>query len=208
MKKIKVLFVDPRHHTVGVHSQYVPIGLGYIAAYMLKINSVQNFDIKISVEPDEIFDLIDEWCPNIIASSNYIWNSYLSYGMCKYAKEKNKDTLCVLGGPEFPSGSGLQNLTETIKKSCYEYLKERPHVDYYCYNDGEPAFSRLVQEYIKNDCNTEVMRKKNIVVEGSMNLSNDKQELFCGGRVDRLGLLQPENATVTTIDQAIEKLNR
>ena len=28
MEKLKVLLADPRHHTIGVHSTYVPVGVG------------------------------------------------------------------------------------------------------------------------------------------------------------------------------------
>ena len=188
MKKIKLLLVDPRHYTVGVHSAYVPIGLGYIGTYMLKMNEPQSFDLKISVHPDEIFDLLDNWKPDIFAASNYIWNANLSYRMCEYAKSKSKDVLCVLGGPEFPSGSGLQNLTETINKNCFEYLKRRPHIDYYCYNDGEPAFAKVVQEYIKNDFSAKKMRETNLIVDGSMSLTSDNKKLLCGKPVSRLGI--------------------
>ena len=55
MKKIKVLFVEPRHHTVERHSSYTPVGIGYIAAYMLKMIKLQNpnieIDVKISIDP-------------------------------------------------------------------------------------------------------------------------------------------------------------
>ena len=34
MKKLKVLLCDPRHSTVGSHSNYVPIGIGYIGSYI------------------------------------------------------------------------------------------------------------------------------------------------------------------------------
>ena len=47
MRKIKVLLGDPRHHTVGVHSTYVPVGIGYIATYFEKILAPQSFEIKI-----------------------------------------------------------------------------------------------------------------------------------------------------------------
>ena len=47
MSKIKVLLGDLRHHTVGVHSTYVPVGIGYIATYFEKIISTQDFEIKI-----------------------------------------------------------------------------------------------------------------------------------------------------------------
>ena len=36
MKKIKVLLADPRHETVGTHSYFVPIGIGYIGSNLLK----------------------------------------------------------------------------------------------------------------------------------------------------------------------------
>ena len=34
MKNIKILLTDLRHNTVGAHSNYVPIGIGYIASYL------------------------------------------------------------------------------------------------------------------------------------------------------------------------------
>ena len=36
MAKLKVLLGDIRHHTIGVHSTYVPVGIGYIATYFEK----------------------------------------------------------------------------------------------------------------------------------------------------------------------------
>ena len=35
-KKIKILLADPRHKTVGAHSYFVPIGIGYIGSNLLK----------------------------------------------------------------------------------------------------------------------------------------------------------------------------
>ena len=148
MKKIKIILADPRHKTIGVHSKYVPVGVGYMATYLQKVISSQNFEIKISVDPDEILDLIDSWKPDILGFSNYIWNSNLSYRICEYAKEKSDKILCILGGPQFPSGTGTLTFTETIKRNCLEYLKKRPCVDYYCYSDGETSLTSVVQKYI------------------------------------------------------------
>ena len=53
MAKLKVLLGDLRHHTVGVHSTYVPVALGYIATYFEKMLAPQAFEIKIIVHPDE-----------------------------------------------------------------------------------------------------------------------------------------------------------
>ncbi len=43
MNQVRVLLGDLRHHTIGVHSTYVPIGLGYIATYLKKIIPSHNF---------------------------------------------------------------------------------------------------------------------------------------------------------------------
>ena len=34
--KIKILLGDPRHGTIGAHSNYVPIAIGYAATYLKK----------------------------------------------------------------------------------------------------------------------------------------------------------------------------
>ena len=108
MKKIKMLLGDPRHKTVGSHSHFVPINIGYIASHLInqfKSNKDYDLDINLSTDPDEIFGLIEKEDLNIIALSNYIWNAQLSNLICEKAKEKNPETLCILGGPEFPAGA-------------------------------------------------------------------------------------------------------
>ena len=175
MEKLKVLLADPRHHTIGVHSTYVPVGVGYIGTYLIKMIPSHDFEIKISVHPDEILDLIDNWKPDILGFSSYVWNSNLSYRLSEYAKEQNKEALCVLGGPEFPSGTGMSFFTETVKKNCFDYLHEKPSIDYYCYSDGETSFTSVVKKYIETNCNAVEMKKKNVVANGSMNLSFDNK---------------------------------
>lgn len=188
METIKVLLGDPRHHTAGVHSTYVPVGIGYIATYLSAIIPTQNFEVKISVDPDEILDLIDEWKPNILGFSSYIWNSNLSYRFCEYAKEKNDDTLCILGGPEFPSGTNQTSFTETVSKECFDYLIEKPCIDYYTYSDGENSFASIVMKYIKTGFSSKLMRNFNVIAEGSMNLSSDMQNILIGQPITRSGL--------------------
>ena len=188
MPKLKVLLGDIRHHTIGVHSTYVPVGVGYIATYFEKMLAPQAFEIKIITHPDEALDLIDLWKPDILGLSSYIWNSNLSYRVCEYAKEKNEKILTVLGGPEFPSGTGAHSFSDTIKKNCLNYLKEKPSIDYYCYADGETGFKSCVQDYIKFDFDVTQMKKQNIIPDGSMSLSWNKEDLLIGKPITRLGL--------------------
>jgi len=188
MKNIKVLLGDLRHHTIGVHSVYVPVGVGYIATYLKKVIPSINFDIKIIVHPDEALELIDEWKPDVIGLSNYIWNSNLSYRICEYSKEKNKNTLCILGGPEFPAGTGASFFTKIIKKECFDYLKEKEYIDFYCYSDGETSFASVVKEYVDLDFNTILLKERDIAPKGAMCLTSNKNELLIGSPILRLGL--------------------
>ena len=72
--------------------------------------------------------------------SNYVWNAALSNTFCKHAKNIKKNTLCILGGPEFPAGTGARKIentsTEPTYDKCLKYLIERPSVDYFAYCDG------------------------------------------------------------------------
>ena len=188
MPKLKVLLGDIRHHTIGVHSTYVPVGIGYIATYFEKMLAPQAFEIKILTHPDDALDLIDKWKPDILGLSSYIWNSNLSYRICEYAKEKNEKILTILGGPEFPSGTGAHSFSETIKKNCLNYLQEKPCIDYYCYADGETGFNSCVEDYIKFNFDVIQMKKENIIPGGAMALSYNKQDLLIGKPIARLGL--------------------
>ena len=177
MKELKVLLCDLRHHTIGVHSTYVPVGIGYIATYFEKMLAPQAFEIKIITHPDEALDLIDQWKPDILGLSSYIWNSNLSYRICEYVKEKNEKILTILGGPEFSSGTGTHSFSQTIKKNCLDYLKEKPCIDYYCYADGETGFNSCVKDYLKFIFDIIQMKKEIIFPDRAMDLSYNKQDL-------------------------------
>ena len=127
MNNIKILLADTRYDTVGAHSNYVPIGIGYIGAYLKEKLKDYDIELKLSTKPEEVFDLIDEWEPHVIGLSNYIWNSELSNSICEYAKKININTLCVLGGPEFPAGTGARTIVDNAHDQTYtktlEFLK-------------------------------------------------------------------------------------
>ena len=101
MKKIKILLGDPRHYTVGTHSQFVPIGIGYIGTFLRQEIKDVDVELKLEVEPEKILSALDEWKPDVVGLSNYVWNAELSNMICEYTKKINQNTLCILGGPEF-----------------------------------------------------------------------------------------------------------
>ena len=192
MKNIKILLGDPRHYTVGPHSNYVPINIGYIGSYLLKKINKINIDVKLAVTPEEIFSLLTEWKPDVIGMSNYCWNAELSNIICKQAKKLNQNTLCILGGPEFPAGTGARKIENTSKEptynKCLKYLLDRPSVDYFAFSDGEITFLELIEEFIKNSFSLKLMKAKDKPIKGCASLSVDKSNLLVGEYLDRIGI--------------------
>ena len=192
VKKLKILLADTRYDTVGAHSNYVPIGIGYIGAYLKEKLKDYDIELKLSTKPEEVFDLIDEWKPGVIGLSNYIWNSELSNSICEYAKMININTLCVLGGPEFPAGTGARTIVDNAHDQTYtktlEFLKQRPSVDYFTYSDGEVAFLEAVKKFLENDCSVKELKKNDIPLMGSTSVSLKKDKLLVGEYIPRIGM--------------------
>ena len=189
---MKILLADPRHNTVGAHSYFIPIGIGYIGANILEQFKNDNIELKLSTDPKEIFHLLENWQPDIIGISNYIWNSYLSYLVCKQAKKINPNTLCILGGPEFPAGTGQRNIENTtLDKTydkCLQYLIERPSVDYFAWTDGEVAFVEIIKKFKENNYSTKLLKENDEPIKGCASLSNDKSRLNVAEYIQRMGM--------------------
>jgi len=192
MKKLKILLGDPRHYTVGAHSSFVPIGIGYIGTFLKKEIKNAVIELKLEVDPEKIFSSVDEWKPDVIGLSNYVWNAELSNLICEYAKKINPNTLCILGGPEFPAGTGNRKIQNTDKEPTYDkcltYLLDRPSVDYFAYTDGEVAFVEIVNEFINHGCSVKLMKQKDNAVKGCAAISKDKSKLLVGEYLFRIGM--------------------
>ncbi len=189
---MKILLCDPRHDTVGTHSNYIPINIGYIATYLKKKITKINLQVEIVTETNEIFDLIEKWNPDVIALSNYVWNSTLSNRMCEIAKNNNPNILTILGGPEFPAGTGSRKIEDSSRDQtytkCLNYLIKRPAVDYFVYSDGEVVFFEIIEELIKHKYSVKSLKNENKPIKGCVSVSSNKKELLIGEYVTRLGM--------------------
>tara|TARA_B110000971_G_scaffold219533_1_gene260890 strand:- start:685 stop:2802 length:2118 start_codon:yes stop_codon:yes gene_type:complete len=192
MKKLKVLLCDARHSTIGAHSNYVPLGIGFIGSYIKDQIKDVDIELVLSIDPEEIFKLLKNWKPDVVGCSNYIWNSQISNVICEVAKEINPDTLCIIGGPEFPAGTGQRNIKNTNTNAtydkCLEYLLKRPCVDYYAWSDGEVVVLEILQQFIKNNFSVENLKKNDNPIKGSASISKDKKTLLVGEYLARIGM--------------------
>ena len=192
MDKIKTLLADPRHNTVGTHSNFVPINIGYIGEFLKKEIKNINLELKIATEPGEIFELLRNWRPDVVAASNYVWNSALSNLICKFAKKINPNILCILGGPEFPAGTGARKIENTNQDQTYDkclnYLIDRPSVDYFAYSDGEVALLEIIRKFIDNNFSVKLLKDKNQPIKGCVSITKNGNELLVGENIPRIGL--------------------
>ena len=192
MKKVKVLLGDPRHNTRGLHSSMVPINIGYIGEFLKARIKEIDIELKLATDPEEILVLLQNWQPDVIGISNYVWNSALSNLICTYAKKINANTLCILGGPEFPAGTGAIKIENTSKDKtydkCLDYLIERKSVDYFAYSDGEVVFVEILKKFIENNYSPKKMKDKNQSIKGCVSVSKDKKKLLVGNYIPRIGM--------------------
>jgi radical SAM superfamily enzyme YgiQ (UPF0313 family) len=172
-RPVKIALGDLRHQTIGRHSTYVPIGIGYIGSYNLSQFAPGSIDLRLFTDPDEILQDIDLWRPDIVGVANYCWNSQLASLICRYAKGRDSRVLCVMGGPEFPR--------EIEERKAY--LLDRPEVDLYVYGDGEAAFAEMVRAY--RECDADVRGLRSRVNNGVVSLHPETKIPMIGPRIPR-----------------------
>ena len=114
--------------------QPIPLNVGYIASYLK--DKHPEISIEIFKRPKKIMDRISERAPDILALSHYEWNSNLNLAVLKHMKQKNENTITVMGGPSFQPYD-----TKWIDK----FFQKRPNLDAYITNEGEWSFNRFVE---------------------------------------------------------------
>lgn len=174
--KFRIALGDLRHATIGRHSVFMPVGIGYIASYLLGHVDSDDIEIRLFDDPDKILIAIKEWKPNVIGLSNYCWNVEVSNLVFRYAKNTNPNIICIAGGPEFP----IEN-SERL-----EYLKIRKEIDFYVMFEGEIAFSLLIKKIIDGSY---ISILKAHPQEGIASLNSDTGEIVLGPLPPRLKTL-------------------
>lgn len=164
---IKIAIGDLRHKTAGKHSFFMPVGIGYIASYTLAQMDPKDVEIRLYDDPDIILKDINNWLPQVVALSNYSWNSELSRIVFRHAKKMNPQTICIAGGPDFP----------TNQVECKKYLSERPEIDFYVYFEGEVSFARLIKKIQKG---TKIPHLKSEPQDGVMSIHSQNGNLIFG----------------------------
>ena len=132
--KIKVYLCDITYDTIIYVSDTIPLNIGYVGSYMKK-KFGDRVEIELFKYPDDIINKLKTSPPDMIALSNYSWNSNLSEFIASLAKKINPNIVTVQGGTNFPYDEPSQK----------EFLINRPSTDVYAILEGEKTCANIVQ---------------------------------------------------------------
>src|SRR5438128_3822751 len=136
-RPLRVYICDLTHDTIVLVSDTIPINIGFIGAYAKKM---LGDDVAISLfkYPRSVIEAIEVSAPDVIALSNYSWNSNLSERIARVSKERNPNVVTVQGGTNFPHR----------EKQQLEFLRTRPATDVFVELEGEASFSELLRRVL------------------------------------------------------------
>jgi len=188
--KLKIALGDLRHKTTGKHSVFMPIGIGYIAAYTISRLGESAVEIRLYDDAEPLLNDIKNWQPDIVGLSNYSWNTELSRLVFKQAKKIIPNVVCIAGGPELPCSH------QEIK----EYLSARLEIDFYVVFEGECPFADLTDLIRQDKSNVDL---KSRIHPGVASISPETGDLVFGDPLPRMENLDqiPSPYTTGLMDQ-------
>ena len=130
----RILLIDPVYGR-DTPFWFVPLGLGYIAA-MLHEQFAQACQVEILRQHDAVVSRLRSERYDLVASTNYVWNTQLSNKYLSLAKSCHPETVTVQGGPH------IQIAEPEVAEA---YFQANPAVDYYVHGEGEETTVALVE---------------------------------------------------------------
>ncbi len=133
-KTIKIYLADLVHNYIqGRDNWMIPLSALLISSYT-KAALGNQVEIRIFKFPDRLLEAIKKDIPDIVGLSNYCWNSELNKVILKFVKERNANTITVMGGPNI-----------TLVESKMTELLKNDNCDYYVIGAGEDPFKEIVK---------------------------------------------------------------
>ncbi|MBT5303718.1 MAG: radical SAM protein, partial [Candidatus Scalindua sp.] len=167
--KTTIYLADLTHTGSGIASNVMPLGIGLLAAHLLKYAS-DEINIELFKYPDDLDRALSRQSPQVIGFANYSWNLNLSYKFTTRIKEVAPNSVVVFGGPNY-------GLTESEVET---FWRRYPEIDFYIVGEGEIAFLQLYQKLEQSDYNVSAVKnsisppqnchyvKDNRIVKGNM----------------------------------------
>jgi radical SAM superfamily enzyme YgiQ (UPF0313 family) len=136
---VKIFLIDPVHNYIASKDNWmIPLNVLNLSA-CAKEQFGNDVDIRCFKFPDQILEAIETDPPDIIGSSNYIWNSEVSKLILDFAKETRPGILTLMGGPNIIENQAW--MTEFLAST---------QCDLYTQGEGELPFCDIISSYLKH----------------------------------------------------------
>ena len=177
MKKEKTLIylADLTHTGVVISSNVHPLGIGLIAAYLLK-SFPDEIEIELFKYPQDLSAALERRVPQIMGFANYSWNLNLSYEYAKRIKQRYPETTIVFGGPNY----GLE------QEEAEDFWRRYPVIDFNIIREGEVAMTELFRVLRSSDFNAGKVKQANAPLANCHYVSGGKINL--GESIPRIEL--------------------
>lgn len=169
---LRILFGSLKHVTAGKHSSFMPVAIGFLAAYARQELGEDAVEVCLEENPNKLIERLENWRPNVLALSHYCWNAEVNYLVMRRAKRMDDNLFCVAGGPEF----------DDVDEDCRAMLLDHPEIDFFAYGEGETPFAELMRK-VRAGANLKTL--KNEPQPGFMSIHPETGEVLKGNRPDR-----------------------
>lgn len=131
-----IYLCDLSHTTQGYNSELVPYAVAGIGEYLKRWSGIP-VEVCLFKDPKALDAGFNQGNPDIVAFSNYMWNSRLSIRYARAIKAAYPQVLTVFGGPHFSLNAGHQEA----------WMKSHPEIDIYLLGEGEAPFCQTIVNY-------------------------------------------------------------
>ncbi len=152
-----IVYLADLAHTASVTDTSIPIplGIGYISAY-LDAYFGESVEIKLFKHPERLIAAVFETPPTVLGMAHYGWNENLNQAIGRRLRAALPNTLIVGGGPNIDQDDAL----------ALALLKRHDYLDYYIIGGGEEPFAELVEWWLTSDHNVDDLPQNVIWAEG------------------------------------------
>jgi radical SAM superfamily enzyme YgiQ (UPF0313 family) len=162
---MRVWLADLTYTQQTIASDVIPAAIGMLAEYAAQ-EVPEISEIRLFKYPEDLIAAVEERRPDVLAFSNYVWNSALSLALAREIKVEHPELTIVFGGPNFP----------TVPREQEAVLRSVPWVDYYVTKEAERGFAQLlsalfVSKFDKSRISGDVANLCYLAVDGTFRSS-------------------------------------
>lgn len=167
-----IFLADTVHNTGRLSPNTVPYNVARIAAYCQSKHPDHTY--VLFKDPYELIEQLRAAHPQVLAISNYFWNTRLNHHIIRFAKNLYPDLTVIVGGP---------NLDRRV--DAYQaYALQHPETDFVAMEEGETTFEGLVSaieqkgtDVLQDIKSMEVPGTFAILGPGEIHVSSEKPRL-------------------------------